>query len=352
MGKRIVWIDIAKGLGILLVIAGHLFLYDSKISAIIFSFHMPLYFFFAGMLEHDGDLNFSEYLKKGIKKLLLPWAIFFIVGLAVTLGIPAWRANFNAADTPVAFYTLTADYVHVGQIWFLSCLFGVKIFFYFFNKLVIKSNNMPFIFLSLSGLTIVQMILRLFANTYLPYHILPFQLGSAFIGLVFYVAGYFYKNYRDELSKTVRFWNFVVCLALVLYSPHNEHVNIASMDLKNNYFFYIFAFAGIFLTISASKFIADLSWKWAEPGKNLLQYIGKNSMYMFALHSFGLYLWEYLLSVYRNDSTILIMENIRRRDCITGTVFVLVFTLGIVFCLKAVYKIICEHMAFLPSERK
>lgn len=66
MGKRIVWIDIAKGLGILLVIAGHLFLYDSKISAIIFSFHMPLFFFFAGMLEHDGDLNFSEYLKKGI----------------------------------------------------------------------------------------------------------------------------------------------------------------------------------------------------------------------------------------------------------------------------------------------
>ena len=64
MGKRIVWIDIAKGLGIILVIAGHLFRYDSYISTVIFSFHMPLFFFFAGLVEHDGDLGFSKYFKR------------------------------------------------------------------------------------------------------------------------------------------------------------------------------------------------------------------------------------------------------------------------------------------------
>ena len=89
MSNRIVWIDIAKGLGIILVIAGHLFRYDSYISTVIFSFHMPLFFFFAGMLEHDCELNFSKYLKKALKKLILPWGMFFVIGLIVTLSIPA-----------------------------------------------------------------------------------------------------------------------------------------------------------------------------------------------------------------------------------------------------------------------
>jgi fucose 4-O-acetylase-like acetyltransferase len=342
MGKRIAWIDIAKGLGILLVISGHLFRAGSYISTVIFSFHMPLFFFFAGMLEHDCDLSFPKYLRKGLKKLLLPWVIFLVIGLAVTFSVPAWRREFDANDIPIAFYTLSAGFAHVGQIWFLSCLLGVKILFYFFNKLVIKSKNIPFIFFSLAALTIAQKFLRGFANLYLPYKILPFQLGSAFIGLVFYVIGYFYKDYRDEPSKSVRFCTFLICFILVLYSPLNEFVNVASMDLKQDYFFYIFAFAGIFFTIFVSKFIADLSLRGIEPGKCLLQYIGKNSMDMFALHSFGLYIWEYLISAYRNE-TISMMGNMTKQDCVAGTVFVLAFTLVIAYFFKAVRRIACKQ---------
>lgn len=39
-------IDVAKGIGIILVIAGHLFTYKSVISMMIFSFHMPVFFFY------------------------------------------------------------------------------------------------------------------------------------------------------------------------------------------------------------------------------------------------------------------------------------------------------------------
>ena len=49
--KRIEWIDTAKGFGILLVILGHVILLnpssnsnDLRLSAIIYSFHMPLFF--------------------------------------------------------------------------------------------------------------------------------------------------------------------------------------------------------------------------------------------------------------------------------------------------------------------
>lgn len=335
MSNRVVWVDIAKGLGIVLVIAGHLFRSDSYASVLIFSFHMPLFFFLAGVVEHDCNLKFSEYFKKGLKGLILPWCIFYMIGLAVTLCIPAWFADFDISLTPMAIYTMSAENVHVGQIWFLACLFNVKILFYLFHKFIIKNRNMPFIVFSLAVITIVQKLLEEFAFVHFPYQLLPFQFGEALIGLLFYIMGYFYKSYKDEPSKAVSFFTFVICFVLILASPYNGHVNIESMYLAQDYFFYIFAFAGIYLTVLIAKYIEKCSWGYQN--KRLLQYMGRNSLYMFALHSFGLYLWGYLVSIYRNE-TILPMHNMRYRDCLAGIFFVLAFTLLVTFLYKKVVR--------------
>lgn len=48
INKRIEWIDISKGLGMLLVIAGHTI--ALKYSSILYTFHMPLFFFLSGLV--------------------------------------------------------------------------------------------------------------------------------------------------------------------------------------------------------------------------------------------------------------------------------------------------------------
>lgn len=98
MYSRITYIDIAKGIGILLVIAGHLFRYDSYISTVIFSFHMPLFFFLSGMVEHYQDVKFSQYLKKAFNSCLVSWILFALLGLFITLLVPAWRLNLNFGE--------------------------------------------------------------------------------------------------------------------------------------------------------------------------------------------------------------------------------------------------------------
>lgn len=48
--KRIAYIDIAKGIGILFVMLGHcLYSEESPIRLFIYSFHMPLFFVLSGM---------------------------------------------------------------------------------------------------------------------------------------------------------------------------------------------------------------------------------------------------------------------------------------------------------------
>lgn len=46
MGKRIEWVDLAKGIAILAVITGHET--SGFIKFLIFSFHMPIFFILSG----------------------------------------------------------------------------------------------------------------------------------------------------------------------------------------------------------------------------------------------------------------------------------------------------------------
>lgn len=50
--KREQWADILKGIGAILVVIGHLVLYEGNAKVYIYSFHMPLFFFISGYLYH------------------------------------------------------------------------------------------------------------------------------------------------------------------------------------------------------------------------------------------------------------------------------------------------------------
>ena len=79
MNKRIQWIDILKGIAMILVIAGHTI--SGVPRSIIFSFHMPLFFALSGYtykLASDGG-GVMHRIRKDCKHLLLPaYAIWII----------------------------------------------------------------------------------------------------------------------------------------------------------------------------------------------------------------------------------------------------------------------------------
>ena len=79
---RLEYIDIAKGIGLILVVFGHLFSYNGELSIIIFSFHMPLFFFISGYCFCPHKYNdFESFLVKKVKHLVIPYLIFSIVNI-------------------------------------------------------------------------------------------------------------------------------------------------------------------------------------------------------------------------------------------------------------------------------
>ena len=80
MKERKEYIDVAKGIGIILVVLGHLDI-DGQISReAIYAFHMPLFFILSGVFAKT-NIDFKNYFAKSFKTLYVPFFVFFIVDI-------------------------------------------------------------------------------------------------------------------------------------------------------------------------------------------------------------------------------------------------------------------------------
>src|SRR5262247_1929309 len=96
--QRIEYIDIARGLGILLVVLAHNdFGYISQYGyQVIYSFHMPLFFFLSGYFIKT-DISFFEFFKKRFHSLLKPF--LFTIFLIYFMNVSFEKMHFRTALT-------------------------------------------------------------------------------------------------------------------------------------------------------------------------------------------------------------------------------------------------------------
>lgn len=74
MTKRIIWIDIAKAIAILLMVIGHTSI-PHVLSNFIWAFHMPLFFIASGF-TNGGGKTLAEFIMSKTKSLLLPFVVY------------------------------------------------------------------------------------------------------------------------------------------------------------------------------------------------------------------------------------------------------------------------------------
>ena len=126
-GKRIEYIDLAKGLCILLVVFHHMASYynwDYSLWVPIQSFRMPLYFLLSGLFfkEYRG---FFDFFKRKTNKLLIPFLFFYLL---TSVPLTMLVQQRNLWDALIAF-SIGWDFEN-GCIWFLFSLFEINIIFY------------------------------------------------------------------------------------------------------------------------------------------------------------------------------------------------------------------------------
>lgn len=245
MTQRINWVDWTKSLCMFFVILGHTHLDDSGLMTkrIIYTFHMPLFFFISGILCKDHLSR--QTIMRDAKYILIPYFFFGI--LSVIIPHPK---SLNEAQ--VYLHNLICGYnSSIGAIWFLPAIFICK---QLGTVIISIQKQIKWLYITIVALTFIPVL-------YLNNIDLPFFASSAFCGLPYFLIGHiFMRYYQSHLSPQISnhsvaliiFFAISAFLSIYLADKH-KFVALAGHSYGDHVLiYYINAFSGIFSVLAAS----------------------------------------------------------------------------------------------------
>ena len=275
--KRIHWLDILKGIAVILVIMGHA-LDDTWLRTWIYSFHLGIFYFAAGYtFDISKYKSLLEFVRKRSKGILLPYikysfyTILFISGWTLLKGEASLMDIVSQAwNSIVGTVIMLRGSNYQSYCWFLPALFIAEcVFFvieyYLQNKYFLKAIICACCY---SVGTIYQVLCGVS---------LPMYLDIVPITILFIWIGHDLKN-KTFCNKNIclMFLSLLFSIILSIWEYRNsiridiyEHSVINPAVLLIGYLFGIMAMLGISMIIEENS---------------VFEYIGKNSLYFYALH--------------------------------------------------------------------
>ena len=140
--KRDPVFDVMKGIGIILVLIGHI-PPGEKLFNIIYSFHMPLFFMVAGSFA-DLKKDSTEALKSDVRRLLVPALVTMAFVVLLSPLDYVEDGNFMNVRTQLL-SLLWLGYANtkwgtfsIDSLWFLMALFWARCMFRYLGKFALK----------------------------------------------------------------------------------------------------------------------------------------------------------------------------------------------------------------------
>lgn len=268
MNNRVVWVDIAKGIGIMTVVYAHIFSFGRSC---IYLFHMPLFFFLSGIFFTPSTSIRRTFIKK-FQTLILPY--FFFAAIFIPFKY-CWLYIAGLSLPPFGVHCLSRSFFDV-PLWFLFVLFGVTVLYGLMAKIRSKC------------LFVAVVVMLSFIGWYsAAFHLhLPDLMIKTLLALPFFALGHAYNKLNClycESRKTLTILNgggtALLLIVINLLFDVKTDISICIID-KNLVLYMLLALLGIVSAVLFSKIIA----KNENMANTVLSYLGKNSLYIFACH--------------------------------------------------------------------
>lgn len=164
-GRRITWLDMARGFAIILVVMGHRGFISHRTNTWLSSFHLPLFFIASGIIleiRNEKDTDFKTFIIKKMKSLLIPYFLFSFCSMALDFHfVPSGPENLIPDFKLHLLQTFTLQGYSV--MWFLPVTFiGELIVFFLYRKLKAVIGTVILTFVSVIGCYVYN--LQLFAQ--------------------------------------------------------------------------------------------------------------------------------------------------------------------------------------------
>lgn len=188
MKTRLAYIDNLRGLCLFLMILGHMGL-ALPAKNVVYSFHMPVFYFLAGLLYHGPGGSVPRYLGRKARALLLPYALYVLLIFVVSRHFVGWNPGCWVHLKGAFLYGLGVRYGG-GALWFLPALFWTYVLVVVAGRL-----RLPAWLAALGCLGGAYAVLR--------YDLQPW-FGFTFSGPFFFLFGHLYARPAERLYALVR----------------------------------------------------------------------------------------------------------------------------------------------------
>jgi len=276
--KRNSVIDIYKGIGITLMLMGHVGFGDIS-SHIAHAFHMPMFFFISGFLYNDKKENsIKGWICHKSKKLLYPYLIFGVMNYIVYALLRFLRGEVVSIYPMYHLLFVNTTGMASGSLWFLTALLVANILFYIVNSEIEKEwlKQLLIIIISFMGI---------FAAQYLPFR-LPYAIDAGMVGCGLQYAGYLiHKKMTNRRVKRIFNLSIIEIIgagaALSVLILLNGEINMRNGLYHNLLLFWLNAIAGSILVYNIAVHLSKWkSNKWFPIGKGIriIEGMGMNSL--------------------------------------------------------------------------
>ena len=268
--SRIIWIDWAKAIGIMIVVFCHVPQYDTLENRFLHLMQMPLFFMLSGYLHKVPESLFISF-KKYWKTLLIPYGLFQLIFIPYFL----IREKFDGIYLADIFHSIVVPFFKCfigtpldGPTWFIYALFIMKIF----ADITIKRKHKNAYILFLCGLSIYFSCL--FNSDSITN--ISFTIDSLFDFLPFFFMGYYLKRSqcfidttRCNISKNLFFsFSFLLTSLIILTYSQNSYV-------YERLIFYIVGIFGSFFIIFLCKCFTN---------KSVIEMISSGTIVILGMH--------------------------------------------------------------------
>lgn len=289
--KRILWIDIAKGIAMILVFYGHIgsgkanpplpMLNDSI--WVVYLFHMPLFFILSG-LTFNPNKKFFDFFLTRFKRLIIPYFFFSLYALGkIILNImaPSVFAGFNGKAMGTPLHELANIFLgNTLGLWFLFALFWGDLVLYCLNRFTKNLKHTRIwlgILFSIAGITWFTL------NTLNVAYALPFQIVHAIEAVAFvgfgWIAADRLKNITVPQAGVLLAASFVAFTAIAYLCRQIDLSSLGGWLFAGEIPFLIAAILGSLLVIAIARLLPI--WDW-------LSYIGRNTLIFYGLNGLSM----------------------------------------------------------------
>ena len=264
MQKRVDYIDLAKGYGIIAIIAWHIHL------APFFSLHymkfwvLPMFFLLSGVFAKT-KMTFIELIKRDVKRFFVPMlfynAIYLILNVLLYLLLPdqySISETFRRVINPFSFMN--------GPLWFVWALFFMDIIHWGVVRFF-ENNHLKILF---TALLLSAVAFHLNRFVIFNHHIrLPLNLDVALTSYLFYSLGFCLKDYILLKRPVPIFIHLLIVCCYIILNIYNSSDNrsMAVNAYDFNWFVFIsksllgaFSFLFLFYVIEKLKVFRWLGW--------------------------------------------------------------------------------------------